>query len=214
MPPREQPVEQPRSCAADVQVTRWRWSESNANHGTWSSSLHPALPTERSILIYAIKILLGNHAQGDHQEGDAAVKQMTGAQTIATAEDVPALQAMKPGGKEHPIDKIIHDGAPVTLGGTTLVAHLTPGHTHGCTTRATTAQEGGNIYNVLFGCSLRPPAVVTPAIADEFNRAFKTVRALPCDVQLGDHPFIDPASCMDEADVEEAMFHALINEQR
>src|SRR4029079_7643197 len=41
-----------------------------------------------------VKILLGNHAHGDHQEGDALVKQLTGAQVMAMAEDVPALQAM------------------------------------------------------------------------------------------------------------------------
>src|SRR5256885_3203138 len=62
---------------------------------------------------------------------------VTGVQTCALpifAEDVPALRAMKPGGKEHPIDKILHDGESVTLGGTALVAHLTPGHSRGCTT--------------------------------------------------------------------------------
>jgi len=179
-----------------------------------------------------IKFLLGNHAHGDHQEGDALVKQMTGAQVVAMAEDVPALKEMKPGGKEHPIDRIVHDGDTVTLGGTTLVAHLTPGHTRGCTTWTTTAQEGGRTLNVMFGCSLRPPAVVTPAVAEELTRAFKTVRSLPCDVQLGDHgaqynmqekyaklkeggpnPFIDPSSCTLEADVEEAMFNALLKEQ-
>jgi len=180
-----------------------------------------------------VKILLGNHAHGDHQEGDALVKQMTGAQVMAMAEDVPALQAMKPGGKEHPIDKVLHDGDAVTLGGTTLVAHLTPGHTRGCTTWTTTAEEGGKTYNVMLGCSLRPPAVLTPTLAEEFNRAFKTVRGLPCDVQLGDHgaqynmqekyaklkeggpnPFIDPASCTLEADVQEAMFNAILAEQQ
>jgi metallo-beta-lactamase class B len=183
-----------------------------------------------------VKILLGNHAHNDHQEGDAAVKAMTGAQVVAMAEDVPALQALKPGGKEHPIDRIIHDGDIVALGGTTLVAHLTPGHTHGCTTWTTTAQEGGRTYNVLFGCSLRAPNVVTPAIAEELTRAFKIVRTLPCDVQLGDHPaeynmqakfaklqtlrgggpnpFIEPTTCLDEADIEEAMFHAILAEQQ
>src|SRR6516164_11387141 len=180
-----------------------------------------------------VKILLGNHAHGDHQEGDALVKQKTGAQVMAMAEDVPALQALKPGGKEHPVDKVLHDGDKVTLGGTTLVAHLTAGHTRGCTTWTTTAQEGGKTYNVMFGCSLRPPAVVTPPLADEFNRSFKLVRGLPCDVQLGDHgaqynmlekyaklkdgapnPFIDPASCTLEADVEDAMFHAILAEQQ
>jgi metallo-beta-lactamase class B len=180
-----------------------------------------------------VKIVLGNHAHGDHQEGDARVKEMTGAQVMAMAEDVPALQAMKPGGKEHPIDRILHDGDQVTLGGVTLVAHLTPGHTRGCTTWTTTAEEGGKTYNVMFGCSLRPPMTLTPALIDEFRRAFKTVRALPCDVQLGDHgaqydmqekyaklkeggpnPFIDPASCTLEADVEEAMFNAILAEQQ
>jgi len=180
-----------------------------------------------------VKILLGNHAHGDHQEGDALVKQMTGAQVMAMADDVPLLQAMKPGGKEHPIDKVLHDGDPVTLGDTTLVAHLTPGHTPGCTTWTATAQEGGKTYNVMFGCSLRPPAVLTPALIEQFTRAFNTVRALPCDVQLGDHgaqyamqekhaklkdggpnPFIDSASCTLEADVQEAMFHAILAEQQ
>src|SRR5438309_11821738 len=89
-----------------------------------------------------IKIVLGNHAHGDHMEGDALAKQLTGAQVMAMAEDVPALQAMKPGGKEHPIDKVLHDGDTVTLGGVTLTAHLTAGHTRGCTTWTTPAREG------------------------------------------------------------------------
>ena len=180
-----------------------------------------------------VKILLANHAHGDHQEGDAMVKHLTGAQVMAMAEDVPALQVMKPGGKEHPIDRILRDKDTVTLGGVTLTAHLTPGHTRGCTTWTTAVREGGKTYNVLFGCSLRPPGVITPAIADEFNRTFKLVRALPCDIQLGDHPaqynmhakyaklqsggpnpFVEPATCMQEADLGEAMFNALLAEQK
>jgi len=179
------------------------------------------------------KILLGNHAHGDHQEGDARVKEMTGAQVIAMAEDVPALKAMKPGGKEHPVDKIIHDGDTVSLGGVTLTAHLTAGHTRGCTSWTTTAAEGGKTYNVLLGCSLRTPAVLTPPLIEEFNRSFKVVRTLPCDVQLGDHgaqygmqekfakmkaggvnPFIEPSTCMQEADLDEAMFHAQLAEMK
>jgi metallo-beta-lactamase class B len=180
-----------------------------------------------------IKILLGNHAHGDHQEGDALVKQLTGAQVMAMAEDVPALQAIKPGGKEHPIDKMLHDGESVALGGTTLVAHLTAGHTRGCTTWTMKAQEGGRSYNVVINCSLRSPAVLTPAIVDEFNHSFKLVRSLPCDVPLGDHtaqysmqekyaklqkgglnPFIDAAGCKVEVDIEESMFHAILDEQQ
>src|SRR5258706_2283436 len=180
-----------------------------------------------------IKILLGNHAHGDHQEGDALVKQLTGAQVIALAEDVPTLQNIKPGGKEHPIDKIIHDGDTVTLGGTTLVAHLTAGHTPGCTTWTMRAQEGGKTYNVVFHCSLRAQGALTPDLVDQFNRSFKVVRAMPCDLPLGDlpaqyrmlekypmmrsggpNPFIDAANCNLETDIMEAMFHAALDEQQ
>src|SRR5438445_2531322 len=179
-----------------------------------------------------VKVLLGNHAHGDHQEGDALVRQLTGAQVMAMAEDVPALKAMKPGGKEHPIDRILHDGEAVTLGGATLIAHLTPGHTRGCTTWTMKAQEGGKTYDVMFGCSLRAPEKLTPQNVDEFNRSFALVRALPCDVQLGDHaaqynmqakyaklrsggpnPFIDPDNCKLEAEISETMFRAILAEQ-
>jgi len=141
------------------------------------------------------KILLGSHAHGDHQEGDALFKQATGAQVMAMAEDVPALEAMKPGGKAHPIDRVLHDGDEVTLGGSTLVAHLTPGHTRGCTTWTMKVQEGGKSYNVVIICSLGVnPGVKlvnnpdVPDIAGEFTRAFETMRSLPCDVPLGSHP--------------------------
>ena len=180
-----------------------------------------------------IKILLGNHAHRDHQEGDALVKQMTGAQVMAMAEDLPALQAIKPGGKEHPIDRVLHDGDVVTLGGMMLVAHLTAGHTPGCTTWTTKAEEDGKKYDVVFNCSLRAPAVLTPTIVDELNRSFRLVRSLPCAVPLGDHPaqyrmqekfgrlknrgsnpFVEPAGCFLEADIQKAMFLAVRNEQR
>ena len=180
-----------------------------------------------------IKIVLGNHAHGDHQEGDASVKQLTGAQVMAMSEDVPALQAIKPGGKDHPIDKILHDRDSVMLGGTTLIAHLTAGHTRGCTTWTMKAQDGGKTYDVVINCSLRPPTTLTPANIEEFNRSFKLVRSLPCDVPLGDHPaqynmeakysrlrnggsnpFIDAANCKRETDIQEAMFHAILAEQQ
>ena len=52
-----------------------------------------------------IKIVLGSHAHGDHMEGDALVKQLTGAQVMAMQEDVPALERMRPGDKPHPVDQ-------------------------------------------------------------------------------------------------------------
>jgi len=180
-----------------------------------------------------VKVLLGTHAHGDHQEGDAAVKQATNAQVVAMEQDVPALRAMRPGGKEHPVDRIIKDRDTVTLGGVTLTAHLTAGHTRGCTTWTMPVQEGGRTYNVVFACSLRAPVTISPEIAAEFNRTYPAFRALPCDVPLGDHPaqynmhekhaklasggpnpFIDPANCTVEADIQEAMFKATLAEQQ
>ena len=81
-----------------------------------------------------IEIVVGSHAHGDHMEGDALVKELTGAQVMAMEQDVPALRDMRLGGKAHPIDRVLRDGDRVTLGGSTLVARLTAGHTPGCTT--------------------------------------------------------------------------------
>ena len=188
-----------------------------------------------------VKIVLGSHAHGDHMEGDALVKQLTGAQVMAMAEDVPALEAMKPGGKPHPVDKVLRDGEQVNLGGMTLVAHLTPGHTRGCTTWSMKVQENGRTYDVVIIGSLGVnPGVrlvnntAVPGIADEFTRAFRVSRALPCDIPLGSHPgmyhmqekhaklaagggvnpFIDPAGYKIELDIDETMFHAVLEQQQ
>ena len=143
-----------------------------------------------------IEIVLGSHAHGDHMEADALVKQLTGAQVMAMAEDVPALQRMRPGGKDHPIDRVLHDGDKVTLGGTTLTAHLTPGHTKGCTSWGLSVQEAGARYDVLVVCSfgVNDNYVLVgnadyPQIADDYVATFAKARALPVDVFLGSHGF-------------------------
>src|SRR5579872_1306841 len=141
-----------------------------------------------------IKILLGSHAHGDHMEGDALVKELSGARVMAMEQDVPWLRKMTPGNKPHPIDKILKDGDNVTLGGTTLTAHLTAGHTPGCTTWTTKVNENGKSYNVLIVCSVgvNPGTVLVnnkdyPSIADDYARSFKVLRTLPVDVFLGAH---------------------------
>jgi metallo-beta-lactamase class B len=180
-----------------------------------------------------VRILLGTHAHGDHQEGDALVKELTGAQVVVMQEDVPALEGIRPGGKKHPIGRTLRDGEQVTLGGSTLVAHLTPGHTHGCTTWTMKAPDAGRSFDVVFACSYRAPGNVTPDIEQEFKRTFQLLRSLPCDVPLGDHPaqynmtekyarqqsgsaspFVDPAGCWLEADIQEAMLRAQLQWQQ
>jgi metallo-beta-lactamase class B len=165
-----------------------------------------------------IKILLGSHAHPDHMTGDAMVKQLTGAAVMAMEQDVPALNNIRPGGKPHPIDRVLHDGDTVTLGGTTLTAHLTPGHTKGCTTWTFKTSEAGKTYDVVVVGSLSLNAANLgdnpgyPTIREDFVKSFKVMRSLPADVFVGSHngfyqmeqkyarlkaggpnPFIDPA---------------------
>jgi metallo-beta-lactamase class B len=186
-----------------------------------------------------VKILLGSHAHADHMEGDALVKELTGAQVMAMAEDVPALRKIMPGNKPHPIDRILHDGDEVTLGGTTLVAHLTPGHTRGCTTWTMKVKEGSGTYNVVIigSVGVNPGFKLvnnlqTPHIAEEYMQSYKVLRALPCDVPLGSHPamynlaakypkignganpFIDADGYKEELDVQEALFRSILEQQQ
>jgi metallo-beta-lactamase class B len=190
-----------------------------------------------------IEIVLGSHAHGDHMEADALVEELTGAEVMAMEQDVPALRAMQPGGKEHPIDRILHDGDEVTLGGTTLIAHLTPGHTKGCTSWGLEVDEGGQTYDALIVCSfgVNPGYVLVdnpdyPEIADDYAATFAKARALPVDVFLGAHgfwyglaekheklqvrgandpnPFIDRAGYLAHVDLQERSFQAMLAQQR
>ncbi len=98
------------------------------------------------------------------------------------AEDVPALQNMKPGGKPHPIDRMLHDGDQVTLGGTTLVAHLTPGHTHGDTTWSMKVQDSGKTYDVVIIGSMgfngtAQQLLSNPALIAEYEQGSRSAAA-------------------------------------
>jgi metallo-beta-lactamase class B len=177
------------------------------------------------------KILLGSHAHADHMEGDAMVKELTGAKLMAMAEDIPALMKITPGNKPHVIDRVLHDGDTVTLGGTTLVAHLTPGHTRGCTSWSLRIPDGGRTYDVVIigSIGVNPGYQLVnnkdvPKIADEYMGSFRLLRSLPCDIPLGSHPamynlaekypklgksanpFIDPEGYKKEIDINEQAF--------
>ena len=120
-------------------------------------------------------------------------KEMTGAQTMFMEQDVPALKNMKPGGKEHPIDRVLHDGDKVELGGMTLTAHLNPGHTPGTTTWTFPVRDGGRTYNVvIIGGGLQDDARLVynannPEIASIWADTIKKWQSYPCDVFLGAH---------------------------
>jgi len=151
------------------------------------------------------KILLISHAHWDHCAGSAGIKAATGAQYIVMDADVHDIET---GGKENfhyggspgtyykpaKVDRVLHDGDEVKLGGVTLVAHLTAGHTKGCTTWTLKVNDGGKAYNVVIvgspnvneGYKLVNNARY-PNIANDYEHTFAVLNSLPCDVFLGAH---------------------------
>jgi metallo-beta-lactamase class B len=155
------------------------------------------------------KILLISHAHWDHCAGSAAVKELTGAKYMVMDADVPAIED---GGKINfgrdsqyndsgtsqyqpaKIDRVLHDGDEVKLGDTVLTAHLTPAHTKGTTTWTMKVADGGKTYNVVIvgspnvnpGYKLVNNALY-PQIASDYERMFRVLKSLPCDVFLGAH---------------------------
>ena len=107
-----------------------------------------------------VKILLVSHAHWDHNAGSALVKERTGAKYMVMEPDVAVTEdggksdffyGKSPGSLYRPtkVDRVLHDGDEVKLGGSVLTAHLTPGHTKGCTTWTMKVSEGGKTYDVV-----------------------------------------------------------------
>ena len=140
-----------------------------------------------------VKILLGSHAHGDHQEGDGLVVKLTGARAMAMAEDIPLLQMMRsPGGVPRPMYETLRDGSEIKLGNVTLTAHHTPGHTPGCTTWTMKVQDGGRSYDVLIigsvGVNPGTNLVGNPQLVEQYRQSFKFLHSAHVDVPLGSHP--------------------------
>jgi len=175
------------------------------------------------------KILLISHAHWDHDAGSAMIKELTGATYMVMDADVPVVES---GGKTDfaygspnflyrptKVDRVLHDGDEVRLGSAVLVAHVTPGHTKGCTTWTMEVTERGKTYNVVI---LGSPNVnpgyklvdntAYPQIAEDYERMWRVLKSLQCDIFLGAHgsyfgleekyslmkdeganPFIDPS---------------------
>jgi len=152
-----------------------------------------------------VKVLLISHAHWDHDAGSAKIKELTGARYMVMDADVPVVES---GGKAdfhygddrgtlYPpakVDRVLKDGDEVRLGGAVLVAHLTPGHTKGCTTWTMRVQDGGKTYDVVIvgspnvndGYKLVNNAKY-PQIAADYERMFRVLKSLPCDIFLGAH---------------------------
>ncbi len=150
-----------------------------------------------------VKYILSSHAHYDHAGGIAALKRATGAKFVCSRADAP-LHAR--GGANDPqfgdqflyppivADRIIDDGDEVTLGGQTLVARITPGHTPGCTTWMTTIRDGDKSHRVVFVGSPTVPRQYNlttnpryPNAVDDYRKQFKILHSLHPDVFLASH---------------------------
>jgi metallo-beta-lactamase class B len=181
-----------------------------------NSSLETSVPLiKRSIETLGfhlsdVKILLISHAHYDHCAGSARIVKLTGAKYEVMDADVSVIQS---GGKTDfqygaqpamlfppaHVDRILHDGSTVTLGGTVLTAHLTAGHTKGTTTwtldePASNKSEAGHpLHFVIVGSPNVNPGYklvgnkVYPRIAEDYKRGFAVLNSLPCDIFLGAH---------------------------
>ena len=152
-----------------------------------------------------IKILLISHAHDDHCAGSEQIIRLTGAKYYVMAGDVSVVES---GGRtdfqygaqkahHYPpahVDRVLHDGSTVSLGGATLTAHLTPGHTRGTTTWTFDETETGRVLHVVIVGSpnVNPGYKLVgnqayPLIASDYKRGFAVLHSLPCDIFLGAH---------------------------
>lgn len=176
-----------------------------------NSSLEESVPLIRASVerlgfkMSDIKILLISHAHSDHCAGSAEIVRLTGCQYFVTEQDAAAVES---GGSlkgrlnradytQFPpakVDRRLKDGEEVKLGEATLVAHLTPGHTRGCTTWTMKVQDGDKALNaVIIGSPNVNPGYVLvdnktyPNIATDYEQTFRVLKELPVDLFLGAH---------------------------
>lgn len=193
-----------------------------------------------------VRYLLINHAHWDHAGGLAELKRLSGARLVASAADggdlVRGFNADRDDTARFApvaVDRHVEEGDRLRLGGIELAAHITPGHTRGCTTWTMRTQEGGRDIDVMFACSLTVAGRrlvgedLYPEAAADFISTFARLRMVPADVFLGFHDnqfdfdarrrrrlagdplaFVDPAEARRRIDAAEAAFLTDLAAQR
>lgn len=150
-----------------------------------------------------VKLLLSDHAHADHVGAMAQLKRDTGARFLASEGDRWALENGRNQGDNNygvmpfdpiTVDEIIQDGQTVRLGEVELTAHLTPGHTRGCTSWSMTVDDRGTPRRVLFLCSITVAGNTLvgnrtyPGIAEDYRATFAKLDAMRADIVLTSHP--------------------------
>ena len=149
-----------------------------------------------------VKILLNSHAHFDHAGGLAKLKADTGAEMVASAGDKDALEkGVYPGWEQNhaldfppvKVDRVIGDGDTVSLGGVTLTARITPGHTAGATAYLMPVTEAGVRHQVIFfpsasvAANRLTPNPQYPGIVADYRKTFALLKTINADVYLAPH---------------------------
>jgi metallo-beta-lactamase class B len=162
--------------------------------------------------IHDVKVLLNTHAHSDHAGGLRALQEASGAELWISEGDAPTIaagrnsadRALGPlrylamlGFGKFPAPRIDHqfkDGATVRVGPIELTAHVTAGHTRGCTSWSFPVRDGDRELLAVDICSLTLFPFVSlvepesyPGIRADFERSFRTLRSLPADIFLASH---------------------------
>jgi metallo-beta-lactamase class B len=151
-----------------------------------------------------VRILLNTQAHYDHAAGFAQLKRDTGAQLMVSGPDADVIE--RGGvhdfsfGDKYPfppvnVDRRLKDGDTVTLGKLTLHAHVTPGHTKGCTTWAFDVTDNNRALHVVEMCGLTVLDTTKlvgnplyPEIVSDYEKTIAAMRKIPVDIFLGAHP--------------------------
>ncbi len=151
-----------------------------------------------------VKVLLNTHAHEDHAGGLARLQQASGAQLWISRADADVIAAGGVGDRtlgpfrflatigltDYPAPRIDHrfgDGAKVRVGPIELTAHITPGHTPGCTSWSFPVRDGDRRLLAVDVCSLTVLPFDYPGRRAGFEQSFRTLRSLPADLFLGSH---------------------------
>ena len=196
-----------------------------------------------------VKVLINSHAHYDHAAGLAELKRATKAKLYISEADAELLarggKADVNYGDRFPFeavtaDRTFADGWELSLGGTTMTANVTPGHTKGCTSWTTTVEDGGKKLNAVFVCSVTAPGYALvgnegyPEIASDFENTFRRMKAMKVDIFLSSHasafgmaeklhrraadpsanPFIDPKGYAEMLERTEAAFRKQLEDQQ
>lgn len=166
-----------------------------------------AAAVERSIralgfALRDVKFILNTHAHVDHAGGIAQLQRSTGARVVAMAGDREALERGVYIGSEtlrgfqfppvH-VDRVLRDRDTVSLGGVTLTANLTAGHSAGCTSWTMPLTSEGVRHTAVFFCSATvagnrlAPKPQYPGIIADYRRTFRRLKTIEADILLAPH---------------------------